>query len=274
MQQNNTPLRCISPLLWEEGEWEDSKKIIKSISFSIEDILLQNGKIDFKALIRFLEGETEWVYTPFNEELIEKIFFPFFDDMKQKYFSENISFPENILSILRDHSTVRNAIIAYIEKRNNQIKPHIDQYDSIDFHLFLLWMNQDFDLVKDIHIDYFKNINTLFADSTAKVLKIIGNIPGWTSRNLPEQLAQELNYCMQLGETINKLALIHTGNFEEVRYLSNLVWLFERILITWDDSFIRKSLKITSYEKNWVIFPERFRGILPIELWLEELFPR
>ena len=206
MQQNNTPLRCISPLLWEEGEWEDSKKIIKSISFSIEDILLQNGKIDFKALIRFLEGETEWVYTPFNEELIEKIFFPFFDDMKQKYFSENISFPENILSILRDHSTVRNAIIAYIEKRNNQIKPHIDQYDSIDFHLFLLWMNQDFDLVKDIHIDYFKNINTLFADSTAKVLKIIGNIPGWTSRNLPEQLAQEytkVNFWVMMDASWN-----------------------------------------------------------------------
>jgi len=76
-------------------------------------------------------------------------------------------------------------------------------------------MNQDFDLVKDIYIDYFKNINTLFADSTAKVLKIIGNIPGWTSKNLSEQLAQELNYCMQLGETINKLALIHMGNFEE-----------------------------------------------------------
>jgi len=215
MQQENTSLKCNIPLLWEEGEWEDSDKIVESTSFSIENILLQSGKIDFKALIRFLEGETEWVYISFNEEIVEKIFFPFFDDLKQKYFSENIAFPDNILSLLRNHPSVRNAIITYIEKKNDQIKPHIDQYDSIDFHLFLLWMNQDFDLVKDIYIDYFKNINTLFADSTAKVLKIIGNIPGWTSKNLSEQLAQELNYCMQLGETINKLALIHMGNFEE-----------------------------------------------------------
>lgn len=83
-------------------------------------------------------------------------------------------------------------------------------------------MNQDFDLVKDIQLDHFIKINALFADSAAKVSQLIGNIHVWTSRNLPEVLVRELSYCKQLGETINKLALIHAGNFEERQISFNL----------------------------------------------------
>lgn len=76
-------------------------------------------------------------------------------------------------------------------------------------------MDQDFDLVKDIQSDYFTKISGLFVDSTARVSQSLGIMKVWVRENPSEILILELHRCIQLGETINKLALIHSANFEE-----------------------------------------------------------
>ena len=133
------------------------------------------------------------------------------------YFSENKPAPQNIVNILEDTPVIRDAIIAYIDSKNSSIisSQHIEQYDTVAFHLFLLGMDQDFDLVKDIQIDHFRHINALFADAASRVSQVIGIMKTWTRKDAPEALTRELEYCIQIGETINKLALIHAVNFEE-----------------------------------------------------------
>lgn len=76
-------------------------------------------------------------------------------------------------------------------------------------------MDQYFDLTKDVQTDHFMKINAHFSRSYAKIYRILGRIDVWERKNLPEALIQELYSCIQLGETINKLALVHSVNFEE-----------------------------------------------------------
>lgn len=197
---------------------EKIKELANSTSFSVESILDKDGKIDFVMLIRFFKNNDASVSDFFQKkEHIEKIMFPFFDFLKYTFFSQNKIIPQDIVDILKTHISIQDGSISYIEEKNSQIvsSQHIEQYDTIAFHLFLLGMNQDFDLVKDIQTDYFLRINALFTDSILSVSRSLGIVDIGVSKKLPEILIRELNYCIQIGETINKLALIHAVNFEE-----------------------------------------------------------
>lgn len=233
-----------TPQTWEK--WGGSRELVSCTGFSIQTLLDQHGNVDFKILIRFLENNQVSVDNFFKKkEYVKRILFPFFDFLHTS-FSAKKHIPQNIIDILENHSSVREGILSYIEESTPHIKPHIDQYYIIDFHLFLLWMSQDFNLVKDIQLDHFIKISALFADSVAKVSQIIGTTHVWTSKKLPEILVRELNYCKQLGETINKLALIHGGNFEERQISFNLGMIIRTninsLLKQLDSGFIEKPL--------------------------------
>lgn len=87
-------------------------------------------------------------------------------------------------------------------------------------------MEQDFDLTEDVQTDHFMGINTHFSRSFAKIYRILGRLDGWEYENPPEILVEELNRCLQLGETINKLALVHSVNFEERQISFELGMIF------------------------------------------------
>jgi hypothetical protein len=88
----------------------------------------------------------------------------------------------------------------YIQERNPTIvsTQHIEQYDAIDFHLSLLGMSQDFDLVKDMQSDHFIKIKDLFSDCTFKICRTIGIMDVSIKNNLSESIIRELSLCIQL----------------------------------------------------------------------------
>ncbi len=214
-----------------------TEDLVDGVSFDVDTILNKEGKIDFDILVRFLEQKNRSVNEFFEEkeykkERMENILFPFFDFLKQAYFSKNNSIPNNIITILRENTTILDGIISYIEDRNPQIISnkqdwslqdasfrYNEQFNSLTFHFFLLGMSQEFDIDKDVHSDHYKKINVLFADFTSSVLKSIGVLNTWSNTTTPPELIRELYNCIELGETINKLALIYWVKSEE-RHIS------------------------------------------------------
>ncbi len=78
-------------------------------------------------------------------------------------------------------------------------------------------MHQDFDLVKDIQSDHFNKISTLFSNVSSEIHRTLGKLEIWRHKGFTEALIREMYYFIQIGETINKLALIHSENFEELQ---------------------------------------------------------
>lgn len=244
------PLESVSTHSDAHKKWTEIHTVTESTSFSVDRLLNKQGGIDFDILIRFLEQDTVSIQEFFQEKKhIEKILFPFFDHLKHSYYSENKIIPQNIIDILTNNITVQDGVLAYIEERNSHIisSEHIEQYDTITFHLFLLGMDQDFDLVQDIQVNNFRRIDALFSDINSLVFEEIGAIKKqrsgvikpWIEQEKRESmvlLSRELNYCIQIGETINKLALIHAVNFEE-RQISFKLGV---IITTHIDALLRK----------------------------------
>ncbi|MDD5197358.1 MAG: GGDEF domain-containing protein [Candidatus Gracilibacteria bacterium] len=246
------PGSCGSGISQIREKGADSRELVDYTGFFARNILDRHEKIDFNTVnlegfIHFFENTDTGICDFFKEHTVN-ILFPFFDFLKGNYFSRNISIPENIRRILLNHPSLQNGIISYIEQGNSQIlsSQHIEQYDTIAFHLFLLGMDQDFDLVKDVQSDYFTKISALFVDSTSRVSHSLGVMKVWMSKNPSETLILELHRCMQLGETINKLALIHSVNFEERQISFDLGVIIrnniDSLLRQLDPNFIEKHI--------------------------------
>lgn len=92
--------------------------------------------------IHFLrEFSPEEIDIFFSQKIhIETYLFPFFDFLKNTYFSQNKSIPKEIDNILSHNQSLQKGLMRYIEQRNAQIVSgqFIEQYDIIAFHLFLL----------------------------------------------------------------------------------------------------------------------------------------
>jgi len=105
-------------------------------------IIRVNGEIDFSTLIHCLGQSADVSINLFFSEKkhIEKILFPFFDFLKNTFFFENKDIPPYIVEILKNHPSIQVGLISYIKERNAKIisGQHIEQYDIIAFHLFLL----------------------------------------------------------------------------------------------------------------------------------------
>lgn len=107
-------------------------------------------------------------------------------------------------------------------------------------------MHQYFNLVKDVQIDHFNTINALFADSTSKVFRSLGVMDVWSRKDLSEIVVNELYYCLGLGETLNKLALIYGVNPEE-RQISFEIGMIirnniESLLRQLDPNFVKEDI--------------------------------
>ena len=122
-------------------ESEDSHINMPSKSFSVQNILNQHGEIEIDLLIHFFEEKKIIVDRFFQDKNnVEKILFPFFDFLKYTFFSDNKIVPQHIIDILQKFPSVRDAVILYIQQKNKDItsSQHVEQYDTISFHLFLL----------------------------------------------------------------------------------------------------------------------------------------
>jgi|GEM_PF-6156503 len=89
------------------------------------------------------------------------------------------------------------------------------QCEIISFHLFLLGMNQDFDLAQDIRVKKFANTESLFSQYSLEIGKILGKLQLNAWGNNMDVLNQKLDLYIELCETIIKLGVIHSVNLEE-----------------------------------------------------------
>lgn len=182
--------------------------------------------MDFLALLSFFEQTTHASLCEFfeHEEHQKNILFPFLDFLRHTFFSENKPIPEKVLRSFQNIPPIRAGIFSYVKERNLPIfsTQHTEQYDIIAFDLFLLGADQDFDLVKDIQQDHFQGIEKLLMEATAKIFMDIGSMRIWNNEDPSEALIRDLQHVLRIAETINVLALIHAGNFEERQISSQL----------------------------------------------------
>lgn len=83
-------------------------------------------------------------------------------------------------------------------------------------------MNPDFSIVQAMHSGDFRGIEAFFRDSFSKIERIVDLVTklnkDFTSPlEAPGNLISKLQDHIQICETINKLGLIHAGNYEERR---------------------------------------------------------
>lgn len=216
--------------------WEHSQLVTFCVKKSIEQTIEENGKIDFVALIELLEKNIDSsIYDFFaTRKNIENILFPFFDFLKLTYFSEDIHIPDNIKYIIRNHPSIKESINSYIEQGNKQIisRQHIEQYDTIAFHLFLLWMQENFNLVEDIWSPSLDETRTFLDES----IWLISQASDITGSDISEVWINELHRCIQIAETFNKLALIYSVNIKEHQIALKLGTLVRKSI----DNLIKK----------------------------------
>ncbi|OIP54562.1 hypothetical protein AUK10_00630 [Candidatus Gracilibacteria bacterium CG2_30_37_12] len=203
------------PLIDTPSEGKYSGGIKLSTKQSMNKIIRVNGEIDFSTLIHCLGQSADVSINLFFSEKkhIEKILFPFFDFLKNTFFFENKDIPPYIVEILKNHPSIQVGLISYIKERNAKIisGQHIEQYDIIAFHLFLLGRKERFDLIQDIQHSDSLRTKTFLKDS-------IGDIclsPDITNANISTIQMSKLYCCLEIGETFNKLGLIHSANMEE-----------------------------------------------------------
>ena len=83
-------------------------------------------------------------------------------------------------------------------------------------------MNPDFSIVQAMHSGDFRGIEAFFRDSFSKIERIVDlvtklNKDLTSPLEAPGNLISKLQDHIQICETINKLGLIHAGNYEERR---------------------------------------------------------
>lgn len=70
--------------------------------------------------------------------------------------------------------------------------------------------------MRDVQTGHFNEIKALFFKTSSDINQIIGSVKSWNNTaHLPDSLVRELYSLLEIGENANKLALIHTSNFEE-----------------------------------------------------------
>lgn len=212
-----------------EAFGEESPRVVTKNKDLIAHILNEDQTVNFMKLIVLLEGNE---IVSFLEEQRkkgkERVFYDFFDFLKQEFFWENNPIPNGIFQIIRENKALKGHIIPYLKERNYQVlsEQNIEQYETISFHLFLLGAHQDLDLVQDIRVKKFEQIKWLFAQYSHES----GNISGKTEMNvwaknekiLHQELDLYLDFYTELCETIIKLGVIHSVNLEERRIAFDL----------------------------------------------------
>lgn len=144
-----------------EAREEKSPRVVTKNKDLVAHILNEDQTINFMKLIVLLEGNE---IVSFLEEQREKgkerVFFDFFDFLKQEFFRENNPISKGVVDIIRENNTLKGHIIPYLKERNFQVlsEQNIEQYETISFHLFLLGATQDLDLVQDIRVKKFEQI--------------------------------------------------------------------------------------------------------------------
>lgn len=213
----------------KEVPGEESPIVVGNNKDLVAHILNKDQTINFMKLIDLLEGNG---IVSFLEEQREKgkkrIFFDFFDFLNHEFFQKiPATMPGDSLKIIRNNTIIKDQVIAYIRERNkgilsmqviennmnSSVTENMEQHDIISFHLFLLGMDLDFDLIEDVS-DELSGIGKLFRLYLRVISEKIGQIriDAW---NTKEIFDQKLNLYIELCETINQLARLYSVNFEE-----------------------------------------------------------
>lgn len=179
---------------------------------TIAEIINNDGTVNFDFLLNLLQHETYQSVREFFErkEHIELILFPFFDYLSSTYFLQGNNIPSSITAHLRSHPSIQNSIPIYVEKRNHQIQlfQHTESYSTIAFHLFLLWLDEKVDLIIDAQVHNFQEVWNFFRQKIEEVSLHLNDVSS------QESLINKLYYCLQIGETLNRLALMHSVNID------------------------------------------------------------
>lgn len=183
------------------------------------DILDEKGGVDFERLIRFFEQASPGDICSFFEkpEHVRYVLFPFLDFLKNSYFSQKKIIPKKVMRSFQHDLPIRSEVFSYIKKRNLPILSiqSDEQYDIIAFHFFLLGIRQDFDLAQDIQHRHLQGIKGLLLTAILGVSRTLGSKNICNYDDIPEGITTELRHVLRIAETMNVLALVHSGNFEE-----------------------------------------------------------
>ncbi|EKD44727.1 MAG: hypothetical protein ACD_71C00029G0001, partial [uncultured bacterium (gcode 4)] len=196
--------------------------VILSNKDIVAHILNADRTIDFDKLISFLKGDD--IVAFLQEQMTwgdKRVFHDFFDFLEQTFFKQNNPLSEDLVKIVRGNSVLKGHITSYLKPRNLQVlsEQNLEQNDIISFHLFLLWIDQDFDLIQDTRVNGFEGIMSLFSQYSWEIGKMSGkiekNVWGADTEPLIQEFNLDLNLYIGLCETIIKLGVIHSVNLEE-----------------------------------------------------------
>lgn len=110
---------------------------------------------------------------------------------------------------------MKSYIIHYIKTGNSTVLSwqNLEQHEHIWFHLLLLGIGSDYDLIREIQSNKFPKIEAIFKNQNEFIDWILATIHHKESESIP--LRQALDIYNTLCDTIIKLGIIYSVNSEE-----------------------------------------------------------
>lgn len=187
-------------------------------------------------------NELEFMCQHFDVVERQKFLLWLFHSVKETFFERNISIPNGIKTFFHTDLYARTYTISYIQENLAKVleNPFISLQTEMSFFLFLLWMDDDFDMVRDLAVGESQEVS----DKEEKFEKIqnlskkLGS--ALIDTNRPQSIS--FDFYTQFCEVINKIAAVHAVNFRDRAIMLQLTGIIEQKLLD-----IEKHLR-----KTWI----------------------